>query len=340
MDRKRILVTGGAGFIGAHLIEHLLEHTDWDIYSIDGLNYATDVNALIGLRDSLENPERLTLTYHDLRAPIPDALAEKIGKLDYIVNVASGSHVDRSISEPVDFISNNVALVLNMLEYARLVKPDTFVQISTDEVYGAAAVGHSHVEWEPNIPSNPYAASKSAQEAIAISYWRTYDVPVVITNTMNNFGENQNEEKFIPMVVRDLVRGNPITVHGAFDEGSRFVSGSRVWLHAQNHAHAVRHIIENVPVIHYKDGGDRPLKLHVSGEADISNLEMVERAASILGVKPQVNCVDFHSSRPGHDLRYSLNGHQLRGVHGWIPPRSFDASFRDTVLALAERFSK
>ncbi len=338
MPRKKVLVTGGAGFIGHHLIEHLLDETDWDIISLDGLNYATDVNGLFDMVGDSRR-ERFQIMYHDLRAPIPDALSDKIGKIDYIINVASGSHVDRSISHPVEFVTNNVALILNVLEYARVAKPEVFIQISTDEVYGAAAVGHSHVEWEPQIPSNPYAASKSAQESIAISYWRTYGVPVMITNTMNNFGENQNSEKFIPMVVDSLVNGREIKVHGMFDEGSKFISGSRVWLHAQNHAHAVRHILENVPVIQYCDGGDKPVKLHVSGEADVTNLEIVERAAAILKVEPKLNCMDFHSSRAGHDLRYSLNGHQLRGVHGWIPPRSFDESFRDTVLSLAKRFA-
>jgi len=334
--RKRILVTGAAGFIGHHLVVHLLDNTDWDVVCLDGLNYATDTHGLLSAVE--ECKDRLTLLYHDLRAPIPDALERRIGKVDYIANVASGSHVERSISEPVEFIRNNVDLVLNMLEYARRAKPEVFIQVSTDEVYGAAPAGHSHVEWEEHLPSNPYAASKSAQESIAIGYWRTYGVPVVITNTMNNFGENQNDEKYIPMVVKKLVAGDEITVHGAFD-GGKFVSGSRVWLHAENHAHAIHHIIEHVAVSHFCEGIDRPLKLHVSGESEVSNLDIVNLAAEVLGVAAKVNLVDFHSSRPGHDLRYSLNGYALRSVHGWVPPRGFADSFRKVVLSLAhERY--
>ncbi len=333
--KKRILVTGAAGFIGHHLVVHLLENTDWDVVCLDGLNYATDTHGLLGAVGAHKG--RLELYYHDLRSPVPEALERRIGRVDYIANVASGSHVERSIAEPVEFVRNNVDLVLNMLEYARRVKPEVFVQVSTDEVYGAAPAGHSHVEWEEHLPSNPYAASKSAQESIAISYWRTYGVPVVITNTMNNFGENQNDEKYIPMVVRNLVRGEPVTVHGAF-EGGKFVSGSRVWLHAENHAHAISHIIRNVPVAHFGRGADRPVRLHVSGEREVSNLEIVGFAGQVLGIEPDVNPVDFHSSRPGHDLRYSLNGYALRGMHGWVPPRGFEDSFRATVLALAARY--
>jgi len=258
-----------------------------------------------------------------------------LGNPEVIFNVASGSHVDRSIAQPVPFIENNVALVLNMLEYARKVKPRAFIQVSTDEVYGSAPPDYSNLEWDSIMPSNPYAASKAAQEAIAISYWRTYGVPVVITNTMNNFGENQNKEKFIPLVVEKILTGEPLSVHGTF-KGEKFVSGSRVWLHAENHAHALVHIVNNCRIHSFADGDHFPLRLHVSGEEDLTNLEIVKRASKILGLSANLVLEDYHGSRPGHDLRYSLDGSTLRHEHEWVPPRSFEDSFEATVLSLAK----
>lgn len=208
---------------------------------------------------------------------------------------------------------------------------EKFVQVSTDEVYGPAAVGHSHKEGEPFAPSNPYAASKAAQEMIAFSYWRSFGVPVIITNTMNNFGERQDMEKFVPMTIAKIMRGELNIIHGRKVDGE-WESGSRVWLHARNHADAVKFILENCPVIRYSSANQvtAPLRFNVAGDREISNLEIVRMIGRIMGIAPKVEFVDFHSSRPGHDLRYSLDGEALRAA-GWVMPVSTESSFERMV---------
>ena len=302
-----------------------------EVINLDALTYAACLENVASVSAS----PLYSFEQADIRdLPALEAIFHK-HQPDAVMHLAAESHVDRSIAQPVPFIENNVALVLNMLEYARKVKPRAFIQVSTDEVYGSAPPDYSNLEWDSIMPSNPYAASKAAQEAIAISYWRTYGVPVVITNTMNNFGENQNKEKFIPLVVEKILTGEPLSVHGTF-KGEKFVSGSRVWLHAENHAHALVHIVNNCRIHSFADGDHFPLRLHVSGEEDLTNLEIVKRASKILGLSANLVLEDYHGSRPGHDLRYSLDGSTLRHEHEWVPPRSFEDSFEATVLSLAK----
>lgn len=326
-----ILITGGAGFIGRSFVSKVLRETDWHIVVLDSLTYAGDANRL-ALADGYD-PERVRILWHDLRAPINETLRERIGPVRWIANIASESHVERSIADPAGFIMANCALAVHMLEYARSAKPEVFLQISTDEVYGPAADGHAHREWECHIPSNPYAASKSAQESFAISYWRTYGVPVVITNTMNNFGESQHAEKFVPLCVRKILDRQPITVHGATKSDGSFMSGSRYWLHADNHADALLHILKNLPPNLYPYQ-DRPSRWHIAGDVEISNLEIVQMISRQLGIPADVIPVDFHATRPGHDLRYALDGTAIQRA-GWTPPVDFENSFGRTVEALA-----
>ena len=327
---KKVLLTGGLGFIGSHSVEHWLKNTDWDIVVVDGLRFSGRIERLTDIEGY--DPSRVSIVWHDLRAPLHSQLASTIGDVDYIVNMASDSHVDRSITHPVDFVQNNVNLTLNMLEYAREVRPEKFIQVSTDEVYGPAPVGHDHKEGEPHRPSNPYSASKSAQESIAYSYWRTYNVPVTITNTMNNFGERQHPEKYVPMVIKKIMSGEVIDIHSKPNEDKSWTIGSRVWLHARNHADAIQHILDNIDVIWYEDGESTPdiQRFNVAGEQEIDNLQIVNMIADIIGKEPVYELVDFHSSRPGHDLRYSLDGTKLK-EYGWNAPISVAESFRRTV---------
>ena len=330
----RCLLTGAAGFIGHHTVEHLLINTDWDLVLLDSLNYAGDTTRLEDVNGF--EPDRVSIHWHDLRAPIGDLLRKRIGYCDYVINMASESHVDRSIEDPVPFVSNNVALALTMLEYARDVGPKKFIQVSTDEVYGPAPHGYSHKEWDVLIPSNPYSASKAAQEAIAIAYWRTYGVPVAITNTMNNFGARQHPEKFIPMATKLVLEGKPVPIHARWDGDSGFwEAGSRVWLHARNHADALLYILEKVELnvfpVH-----DRPTRYHVAGEKEIANDVIVAMIGHYLDKKVELRYEDFHRSRPGHDLRYSLDGSALRD-QGWRAPVDFEESFEATVRWYAEQ---
>ena len=318
----RVLLTGIAGFIGSHVFEHLLKETDWEIVGIASFRHKGD-----SLRLELDayDPDRVRIFYHDLCGPLSERLIYSIGAVDYVINVASESHVDRSITDPVPFVENNVSLVLNMLEYARAVKPKAFVQVSTDEVYGAAAVGHAHKEWETVLPSNPYSASKAAQEAIAISYWRTYGVPVIITNTMNNFGERQDAEKFVPMVIRKLYHRERVTIHG-----TRKFIGSRYYLHARNHADAILHILNRTSPVLFP-AADRPDRYNVVGNREVNNLEMARMIASLMGRRLRYKLEDFHSTRPGHDPRYALDGGFMRDVMHWEPPVPLEESLERTI---------
>lgn len=321
----RVLLTGSAGFIGSHIVEHLLENTDWDIVGLDSFRHRGDPARVHPGLDY----RRYSVVCADLGAPL-GRLEAQIGEIDYIINCASESHVDRSITDPVPFVQNNVNLTLNMLEYARRVKPKVFIQISTDEVYGPA-VEEDHAEWSTILPSNPYSASKAAQEAIAISYWRTYGVPVVITNTMNNFGERQDAEKFVPLCISKIVRGETVQIH----TGPDGEPGSRFYLHARNHADALLFLLQNCDVPGVSDcamwpNSDRPWRFNIVGDVEMDNLSLARMIAKFVGRNLDYELVDFHSSRPGHDPRYALDGTKL-AVFGWRAPVVFEDSLRKTV---------
>lgn len=330
---KKVLLTGGGGFIGGHTFAHIMHNTDWQLTIIDSFRHKGKTDRITEMIESHPDwRERVTVITHDLKAPFSPQLIERIGPINYIINMASESHVDRSITDPRDFIENNVHLTLSMLEYARVLAGqlqsplEKFIQISTDEVYGPAPDGHNHKEGEPHKPSNPYSASKAAQEDICYAYWRTYDLPVVITNTMNIIGEMQDPEKFLPMLIKGIKIGRKVTIHANADSS---VIGSRYYLHARNQADALIFLLKNVEFPKYGNGNDIG-RFNVVGEYEISNLELAQKVADILGKELRYELVDFHSSRPGHDLRYALDGSKLAAL-GWKAPLTFDESLKNTV---------
>jgi len=315
----RVLLTGIAGFIGSHVAEHIaINRPDWEVVGLASFRHRGDPLRL----DSV--PARFEIHHADLASPLSPRLIDRIGPIDLIINMASESHVDRSIEDPVPFIENNVSLMLTMLEYARIVRPRMFIQISTDEVYGPAHDDELHAEWSTILPSNPYSASKAAQEAIAFSYWRTYGVPVVITNSMNNFGERQDAEKMIPMCISRIARGQRVTIHGSPGR-----IGSRFYLHARNHADALVFLSEFRPDI-MSGGSGRPIRVNIVGEQEVDNLELAKKIALIIGKPLEYELEDFHKTRPGHDRRYALDG-GLMATFGWSPPLSLDESLERTV---------
>lgn len=325
---KRVLLTGAGGFVGSHTLIHFLHNTDWEIVILDSFRHK-------GLTDRIRqmvhesHPEylpRIKVFPHDLRVPISKTLTLQMGKIDYIVNMASESHVDRSITDPRDFIENNVSLVLTMLEYARKNPVEKFLQVSTDEVYGAAPKGHNHKEGEPHKPSNPYSASKASQEDICYSYWRTYNMPIVITNTMNIIGELQDSEKFIPKTIRAVMNGEVMDIHANAD-GTKI--GSRYYLHARNQADALMFILKNIDINTYMQN-DQISHYNIVGEKELNNLEIAQLIAKYAGKPLNYKLVDFHSSRPGHDLRYALDGTKLMNA-GWTPPMPLEESLERTV---------
>jgi dTDP-glucose 4,6-dehydratase len=321
-----ILLTGASGFVGSHTLRHFLLNTDWNIVCPVTFRHKGMQDRISLAMSGIDGAkERVKLVKCDISYPISSITKKEIGEIDYVFNVASESHVDRSISEPGPFIVNNVSLICNILDWAKEIGVKKFIHVSTDEVYGPAAPGHDHKEWEDiYLPSNPYSASKAAQESVAFSYWRTYGMPIAITNTMNIIGEMQDPEKFIPMVIKKVLSGEEVTIHGSSDGQI----GSRFYLHARNQSDALLHISS----MDFKTYGESslPLKYHVVGEKELSNLEMAELIATILGKKLNYKIVDFHSARPGHDLRYGLDGTKL-AESGWKHPISLEDSLSKTV---------
>lgn len=322
-------MTGASGMVGSHVLKYLLGATDATFTVVCGWQHKGEPDNLSWAMG--EHRDRVTVITHDLAAPFTPGLKRKIGTPDIFINIASDSHVDRSIEEPVDFVLNNVNLTLNMLELAREVKPTLFLQFSTDEVYGAAREGELHPEWSPIVPSNPYSASKACQEAIAISYWRTYSVPVVITNTMNVFSPRQDWEKFIPLCVDKILRKEKIYIH-AYPGAKK--AGSRFYIHADSVAEAVHYLIER-PVAMYPEF-DRPDRFNIVGDKEVDNLTLATMISEILGQPLDYELTDFHSSRPGHDARYALDGARLKAL-GWEPTQNFESKLAEVVRKLESR---
>jgi dTDP-glucose 4,6-dehydratase len=266
--------------------------------------------------------------YHDLNAPITNREIEQIGHIDYILNLASSSDVQGSIDDPTPFVRNNTNIMLSILAYAEEIKPEVFLQFSTDEVYGATPKDSGgHPEWDMILPSNPYSASKACQEALAIAYWRSFGLPLIITNTMNNFGEMQGLAKFPVIIQKNIKEGKVTKVHSA----SNGEIGTRYYIHSRNAADAVLFILKNVkPVIHGKGELDKPVRLNIVGDKQVSNLELVETIARLMGKKAKTELVYFHESNPGHDLHYGLDGTKLKEL-GWKAPISFEESMKSTI---------
>jgi dTDP-glucose 4,6-dehydratase len=329
----RILLTGIGGFVGHHAAEHFLKNTNWEIVGIDSWKHKGDSLRLRHLIADSKWRNRLQIFTHDLVSPISDRLIDSFGKIDFVLNIASESHVDRSITDPVPFVQNNVALILNVAEYVRKIKPKMFIQCSTDEVFGPALEHYEHMEDELHAPSNPYAASKAAQEDILFSYWRCYGIPYVRTNCMNMIGERQDVEKFIPLCISKINRGEVVDIHG-----SEETVGSRMYLHARNLADAWKFILERTEPTFYRDHLEstrlrvqKPDAYNIVGEKEISNLEMAELIADTIGKRLCFAFVDFHAARPGHDRRYALDGEKLKNL-GWVPPVNLEDSLQKTVL--------
>jgi dTDP-glucose 4,6-dehydratase len=294
----KVLMTGATGFVGSNVLEYLHKNTDWEFTLLCNWRHIGGPNILLP-------DDRFEVITHDLTEPIPE-----IGDFDYILNLAAESHVDRSIADPLNFIENNVSSVLQMLEYARKHPPKVFIQFSTDEVYGAT----NHKEWDVLLPSNPYAASKACQEMIAISYWKTYGLPIVITNSNNIVGKNQNPEKFIPKIIELIKNDQEVLIHTT---GSS--PGKRHYNPVENIADALLFIID----FDWKNYGgdkdlDRPYRFNIPGGQLMDNLEMAQLVAKILGKELKYKLVDAETVRPGYDEFYGETEGTLTGL-GWKP---------------------
>jgi dTDP-glucose 4,6-dehydratase len=315
---KVVLLTGGAGFIGHHVAEHVLRNTDWSIVFLDRLDLSGNLNRIAEIAGWDGHRHRCRWVWHDLKAPVSPQLAQQIGPVDYVFHLAAATHVDRSISDPLSFVYDNVVATANLLEYARWHDPVRFVYFSTDEVFGPAPEGVAYKEWDRYRSGNPYSATKAGAEELCLAYHNTYGLPVLITHCMNVIGERQHPEKFVPGTIRRVRDGQLVVVHANADLTK---AGSRFYIHARNVAHAVMFILQHGRV------GD---KFNIVGEEECDNLRLAQLIAGFVGKPLRHVMTDFHSQRPGHDLRYALDGSKLAAL-GWAPPVSFEQSLERVV---------
>jgi dTDP-glucose 4,6-dehydratase len=319
---KRVLITGGAGFIAHHLIGEILKKTDWEIVTLDRLDYSGNLNRLHDLMLSFdqETRKRVKIVHHDLKAELNSLVRSEIGNVDYILHLAAGSHVDRSIEYPMEFVLDNVVGTCNILEFARLQKNnlERFIYFSTDEVFGPAPDGIKYKENDRYNSTNPYSASKAGGEELAVAYENTYGLPIYITHTMNVFGERQHPEKFIPMCIRKIRDGEKLTIHS---DKTCTIPGSRHYIHAQDVASAILFILNCKEKFEPTWGNAKCPKFNIVGSEELNNLELAQIIAKTQGKELNYELIDFHSSRPGHDLRYALDGDKMKNL-GWVPTKS------------------
>ena len=311
-ELKKLLVTGGSGFIGSWLIRHLLhEHPQLHIINLDLLTYAGNPDNLL----DIEQDRALASRYAFVQGDIQDeSLVNRLMRgVDACVNVAAQTHVDRSISGPGVFITTNVVGTQVLLEAARNAGVQKFVQVSTDEVYGSIDGTAKFTEDSPLEPSSPYSSSKAGADLIALSYWKTFGLPVCITRCTNNYGPNQYPEKLIPLFILNASTDQSVPVYG---DGLNV----RDWIHVKDHAAAVARVIfEGQPGEVYNIG---------SGN-EHNNLEITGLILKTLD-KPQ-SLIRYVADRPGHDRRYALDSSKIERELGWKAETSFETGLRETV---------
>jgi dTDP-glucose 4,6-dehydratase len=303
----RILITGGAGFIGHHLVDHILrDYPEAQLTLLDRLDGSGNLNRLAEV-GAAKNP-KVKFVFHDLRAAINDQLTAQLGTFTYIVHLAAATHVDRSIAFPMEFVQDNVVATCNLLEYARRTGCSKFLQFSTDEVFGPAPEGVKYAEDDRFHCSNPYSATKAGAEELAMAYWRTYKVPVIVTHTMNVCGIRQHPEKMIPGTIAKIRDGERVVIHANKDKGT---PGTRFYIDAADVADAVMFLLA---------WGIRGEKYNIVGKEEVDNLTLARWIADDMRATLLFDLVDGArpGNRPGHDLRYALDGSKMAAL-GWTP---------------------
>jgi dTDP-glucose 4,6-dehydratase len=307
LDGARLLVTGGAGFIGSNFVHHVLgRFPGAHVVVLDALTYA-------GRRENLDGlPARsLTFIHGDIRDP--QAVAKAMDGCDVVLNFAAESHVDRSIETPGEFIQTDVYGVFVLAEEARRRKVRRFVQVSTDEVYGEVLEGHADESW-PLVPRSPYAASKAGGDRLAYAYFATYGLPVVVTRCSNNYGPRQYPEKLVPLFVTNAIDDQPLPVYGTG-------LNRRDWLHVDDHCAALVEMC-----VHPGIGGET---FNIGAQHELDVLTITDTILRLLG-KPRT--LIFHvEDRPGHDRRYAVDSSKLTRLTGWRPRIAFEDGIRRTV---------
>lgn len=322
----RILVTGGAGFIGSALIRYIIKNSSHEVVNLDKLTYAGNINNLA----QVSNNERYMFERVDICNQAK--LHEVFNKYnpDVVMHLAAESHVDRSIETPSNFIDTNIIGTYNMLEASRthwekLIETKKnkfrFHHISTDEVYGdLTTFDPPFTEQTPYAPSSPYSASKASSDHLVRSWGRTYGLPFIITNCSNNYGPYQFPEKFIPLIIMNAISGNSLPIYG---DGTQI----RDWLYVEDHAVALLKVLEHGAI------GET---YNIGGNNEISNLEVVKTICKILQeAVPSKNTysdlISFVDDRPGHDKRYAINADKISSKLGWYPEETFKSGLTKTI---------
>jgi len=304
----RLLVTGGLGFIGSNFIhDRISRFPELDIINLDSMSHGSNPSSLTDLDGNL----RYRFEKCDVRNI--DQITKLIQLVDVIVHFAAETHVDRSIVNPTAFLESNVIGTHNLLEASRKANVSRFIQISTDEVYGSATGNQSFDENSTLNPSSPYSASKAAADLLAVSYHKTYGLPVSILRCTNNFGPFQSPEKFIPKSIIRALLNKLVPVYG---DGSQV----RDWIYVKDFCEAISLVMER---------GSPGNIYNVSAGNEVANLEVVKKILNFL--RKSVGLIQFVEDRPGHDIRYSLNSHFIREHLGWAPHFTFEAALELTL---------
>lgn len=297
--------------IGSHLVAQLLTETEWKVEVWDKLTYAAENGRRLVEIGAFDNPR---LSFVELDIAYNKFPAES--KPDYVVHLAAETHVDRSIADPTPFLVSNIMGTTCLLEWARRQEQlQSFLMFSTDEVFGPSN-GEAFSEWSRHNPTNPYSATKSAGESLALAWANTYKIPVIVSHCCNVFGERQNAEKYIPKLIGQIQRGETVQIHARED----LVEGSRMYVHAADVARAIVMLL---------DRGAIGEKYNIPGR-EVSNLVMAQKVAAILDKPLIAQMVNPYKERPGWDFSYKITGDKLRAL-GWEPTENFDALLRQTV---------
>ncbi len=303
----KILVTGGAGFIGSNFVRLMLaEHPGYAITVADKLTYAGNLS---NLKSCEQNP-----LFKFVRIDIADPeIVELVLGFDAVLNFAAESHVDRSIDDGAVFVRSNIEGTFRLVEAVRQAKVGRFIQISTDEVYGSLGPDGSFCETTPLAPRSPYAATKAAADLLVLAAAHTYGAPCIVTRCSNNYGPYQFPEKFIPLMIAQALAGETLPLYG---DGRNV----RDWIHVTDHCRALDLILHQ---------GRECEIYNIGGESERENLAVAQQILELLGRPRELVC--FVADRPGHDRRYSINCNKLKRELGWQPRRRFDAGLADTI---------
>ena len=330
--KKNILITGGAGFIGSHLLIQLVKkYSNYRIINLDSLTYASNLKNLI----EIENESNYIFEQIDVRdkRSINEILIKY--EIDNIIHLAAESHVDNSIENPLEFAETNVIGTLNLLESARNYWNNDFLNkcfyhVSTDEVFGSLGMKGSFLESTPYDPRSPYSASKASSDHFVRAYHHTYKMPIIISNCSNNYGPHQFTEKLIPLMIKKIINNQSLPIYG---NGKNI----RDWLYVKDHIEAIDLIFHN---------GKKGETYNIGGNNELNNIDIISKLILELDKalsRPEgysKKLISFVTDRKGHDFRYSIDSSKLKNELGWIPKTPFDEGLQLTIDWFLKSFKK